>query len=317
MPDRPWFKWYPADWRAEPRLKMCSRSARSLWMDMLGLMHESDREGYLEVGGKSPSPRDLAALLGDPVKDLNRWLKELEKAGVFSRDEDGTIYSRRMVKDRRKQQVGRETGKRGGNPTLKGGLKGSVNPTLKGQSHETVNGGLNGRVKASHARDPEARVQSPESDSDLGIRDRDPVDLIQTFDDVTAEVFGEERRRPFPTSTDLEFAREFQRQGLTPAGAEFLFRSQQQRRKTNGEKPIGALKYFRNIVPEHLASSAGRAPEPEVSPECSAEELDKRIALYVDTDHDVWAPTWGDRPTDEEIAAWRERNGDRRRQAEA
>ena len=37
---RPWMKWYPADWRSDPGLRMCSFAARGLWADLLALMHE-------------------------------------------------------------------------------------------------------------------------------------------------------------------------------------------------------------------------------------------------------------------------------------
>jgi hypothetical protein len=112
---RPWFKWYPSDWRGEPSLRMVSRSARSVWLDMLGLMHESTLIGYLLLNGKKPSPEQLARVLGDDIRDLVPWLEELAAAGVYSETEDGIIYSRRMVRDHERAEKGREdVGRRGG-----------------------------------------------------------------------------------------------------------------------------------------------------------------------------------------------------------
>lgn len=113
MPQRPWMKWYPADLRAEPSLRMCSRAARSLWVDMLGLMHEAEPYGHLVVNGKDMTPEELARVLGDSVKDIRKWLKELEENRVLSITEEGTIYSRRMVRDHEKAEKGRaDIGKR-------------------------------------------------------------------------------------------------------------------------------------------------------------------------------------------------------------
>jgi hypothetical protein len=66
-------------------------------------------------------------------------LLELEGIGVFARDIDGTIYSRRMRRDHAKAIKDKANGKGGGNPRLKNG----VNPPDKGEDK---------------AQKPEARV---------------------------------------------------------------------------------------------------------------------------------------------------------------
>lgn len=112
---RPWFKWYPSDWRGEPSLRMVSRAARSVWVDMLGLMHDSTLIGYLLLNGKKPTPEQLARVLGDPLPDLVGWLDELAAAGVYSETDEGIIFSRRMVRDQEKAEKGRaDVERRGG-----------------------------------------------------------------------------------------------------------------------------------------------------------------------------------------------------------
>lgn len=96
---RPWMKWYPADWRSDPGLRMCSFAARGLWADLLALMHEAEPYGCLLVNGKPPSPAQLAAMLGGTARQIETLLGELEASGVFSRDDEGIIYSRRMIRD--------------------------------------------------------------------------------------------------------------------------------------------------------------------------------------------------------------------------
>ena len=51
MSKRPWMKFYPADWRAEPSLRFTSLAARGLWIEMLALMHEATPRGSLLVKG--------------------------------------------------------------------------------------------------------------------------------------------------------------------------------------------------------------------------------------------------------------------------
>lgn len=116
----PWLKFYPSDWRADPALRMCSIGARGLWMEMLCVMHEASPRGSLLINGRHLTPRQLASLAGVSVDEVEALLAELEEAGVFSRDEGGQIYSRRMRRDDEKAAQNKEYGHRGGNPALKG-----------------------------------------------------------------------------------------------------------------------------------------------------------------------------------------------------
>jgi len=118
---QPWMKWYPADWRADPRLRMCSLAARGLWADLLSYMHEGTPYGHLTINGMTPSLADIAALVARPLAEVRKALAELEERQVFSREGE-TIYSRRMVRDNQKATKDRESGKRGGNPALRKGV---------------------------------------------------------------------------------------------------------------------------------------------------------------------------------------------------
>jgi hypothetical protein len=158
-------KFYPADWRSDPKLRMCSAAARGIWIDLMTLMHEADSYGYLLINGVNPSTKQLASLLGETPGQLRKWLTELDEAAVFSRTEDGVIYSRRMVRDNQRSEQGREHGKAGGNPQLRG----QDNPQRDDGIREGVNPPDNpphkGGDKASRARVPDARGQRLESSS--------------------------------------------------------------------------------------------------------------------------------------------------------
>lgn len=148
---KPWMKFYPSDWRADAMLRLCSIAARGLWAEMMCIMHEAERYGSLLVNGKRIDKRQLAGLAGITEKECTALLIELEGHGVFSRDDDGTIYSRRMRRDFEKAERDKENGKSGGNPSLKGG----VNPQ--------DNGG-------DKAQRPEARGQIDDDDGDARAR---------------------------------------------------------------------------------------------------------------------------------------------------
>ncbi len=183
--DQPWMKWYPADWRAETRLRMVSRAARSLWIDLLGLMHESVRYGYLLVAGLKPSSSQLAAVLGDKERDLEKWIAELEAVAVFSRTDDGVIYSRRMVRDRAKQELDRANGKYGGNPSLKGYSKGGVNPPH--------NGGDKAHMPEARDQRPDKSNKTPRAKNARSPKSRLPIDFIPDLDAAKSYWLGKMR----------------------------------------------------------------------------------------------------------------------------
>ncbi len=117
----PSFQFCPGDWMKDPSLRSVSLEARGLWIDMLCLLFESGRRGYLQhATGKPVTEEQLARMTGCSAKQVSRLLQELENSGVFSRTEHGTIYSRRMVKDEQVRQAKIAAGKLGGNPQIVG-----------------------------------------------------------------------------------------------------------------------------------------------------------------------------------------------------
>jgi len=159
---QPWFKFFPSDWCGDRALRACSLGARGLWMEMLAIMSEASPRGSLMINGRPIEIQQLAACAGASNKEVARYLQELEVAGVFSRDPDGTVYSRRMRRDEARAERDKLNGKRGGNPSLKGADKPSdkqgVNPLDANSNprpaHSEVNPGVNPQDKAQK---PEAR----------------------------------------------------------------------------------------------------------------------------------------------------------------
>ena len=110
-------------------------------------------------------PPVLARMVGDAVEDVERLLAELEHAGVFSRTDDGIIFSRRMVLD---EKI-RETRASGGAASLK-------NPNVprpKGEQKDTFEGSLPGSLPGSFGGSPSSSSSSKNPSSEQnGCSDR-------------------------------------------------------------------------------------------------------------------------------------------------
>jgi hypothetical protein len=160
---QPWMKFFPTDWRADPALRMCSLAARGLWIEMLSIMHEADPRGSLLINGNTISDKQLAGLCGATLRVTIDLLTELEAAGVFSRTEDGTIFSRRMKRDDAKAERDKANGNAGGNPWLKA----RVNPPDKAQRPEARNQNLDSRIKkAPKERTRASALAAPWTEAD-------------------------------------------------------------------------------------------------------------------------------------------------------
>lgn len=71
---RPAFQFYPADWRNNAKLRRCSWAARGVWIEVMGLLHDSDCYGILRWNLK-----EIALAIGCPLS----LLKELVSKGVL------------------------------------------------------------------------------------------------------------------------------------------------------------------------------------------------------------------------------------------
>jgi hypothetical protein len=100
---RPWFQFYPADWRNDAALRLVSLAARGLWWEMLCIMHMAEPYGHLVSGGRPIDEAGLARLVSEAPRDVSRWLAELRGRDIFSVTDTGCIYSRRMVRDEKER----------------------------------------------------------------------------------------------------------------------------------------------------------------------------------------------------------------------
>lgn len=227
----PWMKFYPSDWRSDPKLRMCSIGARGLWVEMLCLMHEAEPYGYLVSNGNAVTSRQLAVLASISTGECMKYMLELVSAGVYSIDENKTIFSRRMVRDNAKAERDRRNGKEGGNPIFKKG----VNPPVKGD-HK--------------AQKPEARSQSQQASARAFVDDpkaeQSDVTLhVHVLKTDLMDAFGEKR------CPDLTRASDWIAKGYAPSMIIEVVR------ELLGRKPdIASLAYFDNALAERHTSRA-------------------------------------------------------------
>lgn len=181
----PAFQFYPADWRKDPGVQALSRHDRSVWFDMLCIMHESDERGVLVLNGRPMPEAALASMLGLDNQTFNQTLTTILTYGVASRREsDGAIYSRRMVKDEKLCQSRRNAGKKGGNPNLVN-QKAKQKPTTQVNQIPTPSSSSSSSITSNDVSAHEASSSAPGLSKELQAR-------LATLPDTSGEVAAEQ-----------------------------------------------------------------------------------------------------------------------------
>lgn len=251
-------KFYPSDWRADPALRACTIAARGLWIEMLCIMHEADPYGSLLVKGRRIDKKQLASLCGIPERECTVLMLELEGFGVYERDLDGTIYSRRMRRDFAKAVEDKNNGTGGGNPKLKGKDKAGVNPP--------DNPGDNAEDKA----------QRPETRFVVAGDAREPLISKAAFDlaDRLLVIAGHSLEAVPPGWCGAPMrVQTWLSQGWGPEIIEMAVTSAA--RKKRGA-PANSVQFFENAIAEEVARQAAPLPVVEI-----------RAAENIKVTHDV------------------------------
>jgi len=121
-------------------------------------MHEGNPYGHLKVGNKVILPENLARMVGVTIDEIEGLLEELLSAEVYSVDEDGCIFSRRMVKDEKVRAARAAGGSKGGNPALMKEEKGA-------KDNDEVRGKVRGKVETKVNLNPTPSSSSSSSSS--------------------------------------------------------------------------------------------------------------------------------------------------------
>lgn len=117
---QPAFMFYPGDWMKDPELRVCSHFARGLLVDLLCAMWEAKVRGRLCCAdGVTPwTDQQVVGLsCGGSEHEKLAALGELVRHGVLKRDDNGVLYSSRIVRDAEISAVRAESGSKGGSKT--------------------------------------------------------------------------------------------------------------------------------------------------------------------------------------------------------
>jgi hypothetical protein len=170
-PTLPWMKLYTYDWRADPAIRLCDFDGRGLCIDLMTLMHEAVPYGHLLINGRVPHFKQIAALLGAKnARQVEVLLAKLLDAGVFRKNDDGVVYSPRMIREHERVVEGRI----------------SANKRWKTDSPSNDRKGQPSGVPKSKpsAQTPDTRIQMPESSSSLRSDDgTETSDMLQAVAD--------------------------------------------------------------------------------------------------------------------------------------
>jgi hypothetical protein len=148
----PALHFYVQDYLADTRF--LSNESKGFYVDLLCYMHKSSRRGYLnQANGQPYSPEDLGMMTGTSADRAAHLLLGLINSEVISATHQGIPFSRRMVRDEKKRQDGIKFGKKGGNPNLKGRVKGGGYPDSEDENEEDLDppgGDARGGEKRKH-----------------------------------------------------------------------------------------------------------------------------------------------------------------------
>lgn len=173
---RPASQYYWGDWHKDLALQSCPLPARGLWHEMNCLMHQGEPYGHLTMPtGRAMSPGQLANLSKISERECKKLLQQLEEAGVFSRTADGTIYSRRMVRDEATRNKRAEGGKGGAEHGIKGaehGAKGGRPAKERGVSGAPIETPLKPPPSSSSSSSSSEEIPpvAPQGGSPVGLK---------------------------------------------------------------------------------------------------------------------------------------------------
>lgn len=116
--DLPAMPFYFGDWKKDPGISLLTFEEKGIWLEMLGLMWESEQRGFLVLGGQAVACEELSLMLKIEQGKLQIILKKFERIKLFS-VEDGKIFSRKILKIVELSEKRAKSGGKGGKAKAK------------------------------------------------------------------------------------------------------------------------------------------------------------------------------------------------------
>ena len=113
----PAFHFYTGDWWKDDGVMVLDCEERGAWSQMLFIMHDAKRRGYLEINGQPYPTEALSRKIAINPEKLETILEKIIQFGIASVEKKtGILYSRRLVLEEEKRQTYENNGKNGGRP---------------------------------------------------------------------------------------------------------------------------------------------------------------------------------------------------------
>ncbi len=175
MSELPSFQFYPSDWRKDAAVLSMNRFDRSVWLDLVCIMHDSPERGVLLLpNGRPMNEAQIANNVGLSISQTRKAITAIMDSGTGSRrDSDGAIFNRRMVRDERIRQIRKECGRLGGNPDLVK-HKANQNPTTAHKQKSTPSPSSSPSSSSSNSEGTKEKGISPAAEKRAG-RKPDPA----------------------------------------------------------------------------------------------------------------------------------------------
>lgn len=98
-----WGKFYWDAWLNDINLQSCDLAAQGLWINLIAIMHKSEKIGYLVINGRPMTVVDIAKRVGIRKDRAERLLKKLIENDVCSVNNNGILFCRRIVREERRR----------------------------------------------------------------------------------------------------------------------------------------------------------------------------------------------------------------------
>ena len=102
MPELPWRKWYPQDWKSDPQLSRCSASTRGIWADAVSTMMQ---QNTFKIEGTDDELAKDCRCLASEIQAAHDDLKRNKAAEVSMQNGCKIWVCRRLLRERKLSEL--------------------------------------------------------------------------------------------------------------------------------------------------------------------------------------------------------------------
>lgn len=266
-------RWFWNDWENDVGLKLCSLAAQGLWMRMLCLAARSNPIGYVTMDDEPCTPADLARMVSEPIERVQELLNELDKRKVFSRNRVGTIYNRRMVKKAKQSDTNKKNGQKGGTVSRQKqrGIFKSLGAPSERSPERATERPAERTDERSPARHPEPSFTPTSPRTPIPpkppLRNSTAAQAVATrFLELRRELWSADGEERIPLLTLEADAEGYLIAGASAAICIEVIERVMRRHAASGKSAIGSLLFFRNSIPDAVASAKQPASNGHAAP---------------------------------------------------